>query len=75
VCVCVCVCLCGRLSSATRDCARNVDVVRSCADVGVSTYAIGARYWCVQNGPWGNDDGGRGYVDDDQNAYTTPWKP
>ena len=29
----------------------------------------------VQDGPWGNNDGGRGYIDDDQNAWTQPWKP
>ena len=29
----------------------------------------------LQDGPWGNNDGGRGYIDDDQNAYTEPWKP
>ena len=29
----------------------------------------------VQDGPWGNNDGGRGYIDDDQNAFTEPWKP
>ena len=34
--------------------------------------------WSVNppdDGPWGNDDGGRGYIDDDQNMYTEPWKP
>ncbi len=31
-------------------------------------------FW-LQDGPWGNNDGGRGYIDDDQNAYTEPWKP
>jgi hypothetical protein len=29
----------------------------------------------LQDGPWGNNDGGVGYIDDDQNAYTEPWKP
>jgi hypothetical protein len=29
----------------------------------------------IQDGPWGNNDGGRGYLDDDQNAYTADWKP
>eukprot|EP00960_Hanusia_phi_P045761 757416-Hanusia_phi.AAC.2 len=28
-----------------------------------------------QDGPWGNNDGGRGYLDDDQNAFTQPWHP
>eukprot|EP00286_Rhodomonas_abbreviata_P001469 CAMPEP_0181288898 /NCGR_PEP_ID=MMETSP1101-20121128/592_1 /TAXON_ID=46948 /ORGANISM="Rhodomonas abbreviata, Strain Caron Lab Isolate" /LENGTH=75 /DNA_ID=CAMNT_0023393079 /DNA_START=15 /DNA_END=242 /DNA_ORIENTATION=+ len=34
--------------------------------------------WSVNppnDGPWGNNDGGRGYLDDDQNAYTKPWSP
>lgn len=31
--------------------------------------------WGFQDGPWGNNDGGRGYLDDDQNAYTAAWTP
>ena len=46
-------------------------LLRLCASWGV-THAVMCY---LQDGPWGNDDGGRGYIDDDQNMYTEPWKP